>query len=290
MKKLTIGTSEYNAVKTEILNNFRVQPTEQFNPEKEVRGRINYLKDFIRNTGLKGFVLGISGGVDSSTVGRMCQLACEELRSEGVEAKFYAMRLPAGVQFDEADAQEAMKFINADVSMTVNIGEASNTIHNAFIVEQTRIDGKAGTPQSLDYHKGNVKARMRMIAQYEVAGYYKLAVTSSDQNTEAIFSFFTKFGDGAADLIVNRGLNKRQVRLMSKYLGAPERLWNKPPTADLEELNPGKLDDDGFGVPYDLVDDFTEGKDIPPNFEQIIVQTFDNTRHKREAIPEYHPE
>lgn len=287
MTKLTIGTPEYNAVKMEILSTLGVVPTEKFNVEQAIRGRINYLKNFLRSTGLKGFVLGISGGVDSSTVGRICQLACEEIRAEGGDAKFYAMRLPAGVQFDENDAQDAMKFINADVSMTVNIGEASNAIHNAFISEQTRIDGQAGSAESFDYHKGNVKARMRMIAQYEVAGYYKLAVTSSDQNTECLFAFFTKFGDGAADLIVNRGLNKRQVRLMAKYLGAPENLWNKAPTADLEELNPGKLDDDGFGVPYNYVDDFLEGITIPSQFEQIIVQAYDNSRHKRDPIPEY---
>ena len=285
--KLVFNSPEYLAVKAEIMNTLGVISTSEFNPEKAVRGRIDYLKNFIKTTGLNGFVLGISGGVDSSTVGRLAQLACEELRSEGIDAKFYAMRLPAGVQLDESDAQDAMSFINADVQMTVNIGEASNSIHSAFTVEQNRVDGKTGLPASLDYHKGNVKARMRMIAQYEVAGYYGLAVVSSDQNTECLFAFFTKFGDGAADLIVNRGLNKRQVRLMAKYLGAPENLWNKAPTADLEELNPGKLDDDGFGVPYNFVDDFLEGIEIPSQFEQIIVQAYENSRHKRDPIPEY---
>ncbi len=287
MKQLMIGTPEYNAVKEEILSTHSVVPTEKFNVEQAIRGRIDYLKNFLRKTGLNGFVLGISGGVDSSTVGRICQLACEELRAEGKEAKFYAMRLPAGIQFDENDAQDAMQFINPDVSMTVNIGEASNIIHNAFISEQTRVEGKAGSAESLDYHKGNVKARMRMIAQYEVAGYYGLGVLISSQNCEVLFGFFTKHGDGAGDIMLNNSLNKRQVRLMAKYLGAPENLWNKAPTADLEELNPGKLDDDGFGVPYNYVDDFLEGINIPPEYEQIIVQAYLNSCHKRDPMPKY---
>ena len=65
----------------------------KFDVKVAIRSRIDYLKGFIRSTGLKGFVLGISGGVDSTTAGRLAQLACEELRSEGVEAKFVAMRL-----------------------------------------------------------------------------------------------------------------------------------------------------------------------------------------------------
>lgn len=285
--KLVFNSPEYLAVKAEIMNTLGVISTSEFNPEKAVRGRIDYLKNFIKTTGLKGFVLGISGGVDSSTVGRLAQLACEELRSEGIDAKFYAMRLPAGVQLDESDAQDAMKFINADVQMTVNIGEASNSIHSAFTVEQNRVDGKTGLPASLDYHKGNVKARMRMIAQYEVAGYYGLAVASSDHFSEKCAGFYTKHGDGAADIVILNDLNKRQVRLIAKYLGAPENLWNKAPTADLEELNPGKLDDDGFGFPYEYLDDFLEGKAVPAEIEVKIIELYENTRHKRDPIPEY---
>lgn len=287
MNKLIFNSPEYLAVKNEILNKYGVQSTSNFNSEKEIRGRIDYLKNFIHKTGLNGFVLGISGGVDSTTVGRLCQIACEELRTEGLNAKFYAMRLPAGVQFDETDAQEAMKFINPDVSMLVNVGDASNFIHNAFTFEQNRIDGKNGNPSSLDYHKGNVKARMRMIAQYEVAGYYGLAVVGTSQATELCTAFFSKYGDGGSDLHVINGLNKRQVRLIAKTLGSNSSLWDKAPTADLEELNPGKLDDDGFGFPYESLDDFLEGKTVPPDIEQKIVQLYENTRHKRELIPEY---
>ena len=73
--------------------------------------------------------------------------------------------------------------------------------------------------------------------------------------------------------------------LMAKAMGAPEALWNKAPTADLEELNPGKLDDDGFGFPYDLLDDFLEGIAIPKEVEAKILARFEATRFKRRSIP-----
>ena len=77
--------------------------------------------------------------------------------------------------------------------------------------------------------------------------YFLTTVMSGvDHNAEAVTGFFTMFGDGACDLTVLNGLNKRQIRLMAKAMGASETLWNKAPTADLEELNPGKLDDDGY--------------------------------------------
>jgi NAD+ synthase len=282
MKENIYGSPEYIEKKEEILSLFGTDMT-KFNAKTAIRNRIDYLKGFIRTNGLKGFVLGISGGVDSTTAGRLAQLACEELRSEGVDAKFVAMRLPAGVQFDEADAQEAIKFINSDVTLTVNIGETANILNqeclNAFNQVGTNLSDKQA-----DFHKGNAKARIRMSAQYYVAGAYSMAVISTDHFSEAATGFFTKFGDGAADLTVLDGLIKTQVRLVAKELGAPASLWAKAPTADLEELNPGKLDDVGFGFPYDALDDFLMGKKIDPVIEQKIVRQYVITQHKRDPI------
>ena len=72
--------------------------------------------------------------------------------------------------------------------------------------------------------------------------------------------FFTKWGDGACDLIPLFGLSKRQVRQVAAYLGAPEHLVNKAPTADLEDLEPGKKDEDALGLSYDELDDFFRGQ------------------------------
>lgn len=92
----------------------------------------------------------------------------------------------------------------------------------------------------LDFVKGNVKARARMTAQYEVAGYVGGLVLGTDHSAENITGFYTKFGDGACDLAPLFGLNKRQVRQVAAELGAPDILVKKVPTADLEELAPQK--------------------------------------------------
>ena len=280
------GQINYEATKREILDRYGVIPSERFDAASACRKRIDYLKDFLRSTGLKGFVLGISGGVDSSTCGRLAQLACKELRAEGYQAKFYAVRLPAGVQRDEDDAQEALRFIDADEVLTINIGEGANAINESCLAAVSSI-GSSFTPVQADYHKGNIKARLRMAAQYHLAAFYAAAVLGSDHAAEACAGFFSKFGDGACDLIVINGLNKTQVRMCAKYLGAPERVYAKPPTADLEELNPGKLDDEGFGFPYAALDAFLEGEEIAPDIEAKIVATYEKTRHKREPIVEF---
>jgi NAD+ synthase len=88
--------------------------TPSFDPDLEVERRLNFLTDQLRLSGASTYVLGISGGVDSSTAGRLCQLAVERVREDGGNARFIAMRLPYGVQQDEDDAQRALEFIRPD--------------------------------------------------------------------------------------------------------------------------------------------------------------------------------
>lgn len=286
MKYPEIGTSEYNEVKAQMLREFQVVKTEDFDAKSAVRKRIDYLKNFLRKTEMKAYVLGISGGVDSTTVGRMAQIACEELRAEGYQAQFIAVRLPAGVQHDEADAQEAIRFINADKTLTVNIGEAATNLSIQGVDEFKKLGGQLTEAQA-DFNKGNIKARLRMTAQYQIAAMYGGLVVETSNFSETISGFFSKWGDGAADVSVINGLNKRQVRLSAKEMGAPESLWKKTPTADLEELNPGKTDESALNFSYDELDNFLEGKSVPSDVEEKIVRQYLITQHKRGGIPQF---
>jgi NAD+ synthase len=281
---ITKNNPKYSAIKQEIIEKYGVVKLVDFNPEEAIKSRINYLKEFLKKTNRKGYVLGISGGVDSSLTGKLCQIACSELRSEGYPAYFIAMRLPAGIQKDEVDAQVALDFINPDHRMTVNIGEAANLISEQGVSE---FSGKL-TDGQIDFNKGNIKARLRMVAQYQAAAMYEGLVIGTDHNAEAVMGFYTLFGDGACDLTVLNGVNKRQIRLMAKTLGAPDSVWNKAPTADLEELNPGKLDDEGFGFKYEFLDLFLEGEEIPEYVELMIINQYARTYFKREPIPGFH--
>jgi NAD+ synthase len=91
------------------------------NPAHEVAFRVQLSKDYLLSSGMNGFALSISGGQDSALAGRLCQLAVEELRTQtGKDALFIALRLPYGIQRDEADAQRALRFIAPDTIYTVN--------------------------------------------------------------------------------------------------------------------------------------------------------------------------
>lgn len=258
-------------LQAKIIEEMGVQP--RIDPAEEIRKRVTFLKDYLKATGTKGFVLGISGGIDSSLAGRLAQLAVEELEAEGVDANFVAVRLPYGVQHDEDDAQAALDFIKAKTEWTYNISRAVDGFEDEF--EKT-----TGAPIS-DFHKGNTKARARMIAQYALAGEHNYLVIGTDHGAESVTGFFTKFGDGGADILPLFGLNKRQNRALLAELGAPSRVWEKVPTADLLDNKPGRTDEDELGITYDQIDDYLEGRDIDLESAELIEQKYLRTRHKR---------
>ena len=243
----------------------------------EIDKRKAFIKRCLTQSGLKTLVLGISGGVDSTTAGRLAQLCVEELRAETGDNTytFVAVRLPYGEQHDEADAQEAMRFIAADVEQTINIAASVKALAAEIADFETLPAAKR------DFVLGNVKARVRMVAQFTVANARNGLVIGTDHAAEAVMGFFTKFGDGACDLAPLSGLVKNQVRAIAAELGAPEFLVKKVPTADLEELRPGKPDEEAHGVTYAEIDAFLHGEKVSETSYQTIVNTYDQSQHKR---------
>lgn len=264
------------AVQREIARDLRVSET--FDVESEVERRVAFLTEQLTSSGLRCLVLGISGGVDSTASGRLCQLAVERARAAGHDATFYAMRLPYGVQADEKDAQLALAFIRADRVLTVDIKPASDAAMAACQAGGLMFRD-AGHQ---DFVWGNIKARQRMIAQYAVAGAHGGLVVGTDHAAEAVSGFFTKYGDGAADVVPLTGLTKRRVRAVAENLGAPAELIWKTPTADLETLAPGKPDEEVLGVAYDDIEDFLEGRQVSETVFQSIVRRYRLTEHKRQ--------
>ena len=267
-----------------IINEMRVLP--KINAHTEIKRRISFIKQQLVNSGLKNLVLGISGGVDSSTCGRLAQLAIDELNAEHSENyQFIAVRLPFDIQADEDDAQHALAFIQPSHCLTTNILQGANGIHNEAINALATHNILNASDAHIDFSKGNVKARTRMAMQYHIAGIIGGLVLGTDHSAEDITGFFTKWGDGACDLAPLFGLSKRQVRQLAQHLGAPALLIDKSPTADLEELSPGKTDEDALGITYDQLDDFLEGKKVSKSIEQRIVSIYLKTQHKRQPIP-----
>lgn len=272
-------------MRAEIMAEMKVQAT--IDPQAEITRRVTFIKRMLQHSGTRSLVLGISGGVDSSTCGRLCQLAVNELNQEQGTDKyqFIAMRLPYGVQADEDEAQLAVDFIEPSKRVTVNIKPATDGMHSEALAAMSAAGLELPNQASVDFTKGNVKARQRMIAQYEIAGLTQGLVVGTDHSAENITGFYTKFGDGACDLAPLFGLSKRQVRLLAKTLGAPELLVNKTPTADLECDRPGLADEDALGVSYDQIDDFLEGKEVSSDVEEKLIAIYLRTQHKRKPIP-----
>lgn len=244
-------------------------------PEKEIRTRVDFLKDYMKaNSFLKTYVLGISGGQDSSLAGTLAEHAVTELRAEtGDDSyQFIAVRLPYGEQADEADAMQSIEFMQADQTMRVNIKSSVDAMEQAVVANGIEIS---------DFNKGNIKARARMIAQYAIAGQTHGVVIGTDHAAEAVTGFYTKFGDGGADLTPLTGLNKSQGAFMLKALGAPAHLYEKAPTADLEDNRPALADEVALGVTYRNIDDYLEGKEVDDAVAEKIEAWYLKTEHKR---------
>ncbi|WP_206485385.1 ammonia-dependent NAD(+) synthetase [Thalassotalea sp. G2M2-11] len=267
-----------------IIDEMKVLPSIDVN--FEIKRRVQFIKKQLLDSGLKNLVLGISGGVDSSTCGRLAQLAINELNQEYNDSyQFIAVRLPFDVQADEDDAQLALQFIQPSKSISTNIASGANGIHQEVLEALSESGLLNASSAQIDFSKGNVKARTRMVMQYHIAGILGGLVIGTDHSAENITGFFTKWGDGACDLAPLFGLSKRQVRQLASALGAPKQLIEKAPTADLEELSPGKKDEDALGISYDQLDDFLEGKAVKQEVVDIILTIYRKTQHKRAAIP-----
>ena len=269
--------------KQAIIQEMRVLPTIDANTE--INRRVDFITQQLETSGCQSLVLGISGGVDSFTCGRLAQLAVEKLRQQNPNSsyQFYAVRLPYATQKDEQDAQISLDAIAPDKILTVNIQEATDAVNQQVCNTLEQANG-AISPEAIDFAKGNVKARVRMTSQYQVAGLVNGLVLGTDHSAENITGFYTKHGDGACDLAPLFGLSKRQVRLLAKTMGAPDSITYKTPTADLECLSPQKEDEEVLGLSYDVIDDFLEGKPVSEADEKRLIEIYNKTQHKRLPI------
>ncbi|MHD0397306.1 ammonia-dependent NAD(+) synthetase [Staphylococcus simulans] len=255
-----------------IVKEMKVKPS--IESENEVHELVHFIKHYVQSHGfIKSLVLGISGGQDSTLAGRLCQMAVEQLREEGRDVRFIAVKLPYGVQKDAEEVEDALKFIQPDETVTVNIKPA---------VDQSVQALKDAGFELTDFQRGNEKARERMKVQFAIAANQSGIVIGTDHSAENITGFFTKYGDGAADIAPLFGLNKRQGRQLLAYLNAPKHLYEKVPTADLEDDKPQLPDEEALGVTYDAIDDYLEGQPVSESDQKVIEGHYLKNAHKRE--------
>lgn len=224
----------------------------------------SFLKDYLSNSGCKAYILGLSGGVDSSLVAALVKEAV------GKDKLFcYAI----DIESNPADIEDA-KRVAKQLDVNLEVISLTETYHS-YLKE---LHGK----DFLRLSKSNLKVRMRMCALFAYAQEHSGLVLGTDNWDERYVGYFTKYGDGAADLLPIVHLTKQEVRDASKLFGLSEDLYNRVPTAGLFE---GQTDEKEMGVLYKDLDSYLQGKEVSKDVKERIEHLHRISEHKRVEIP-----
>ena len=224
-----------------------------------------FLKEYFESSHMDSYVLGLSGGVDSSLVAAIARKAVGK-------DKLYCYAIDVESNPDDIkDAKEVAKQLDVNVEV-VNL---TDTYHSYL----ESLKGK----EFIRLTKSNLKVRMRMVALFAYAQEKKGLVLGTDNADERYVGYFTKYGDGAVDLLPICHLTKSEVREACKFYGLDEELSNRVATAGLFE---GQTDEDEMGIAYKDLDDYLLGKEIDPKAKERIEYLHKISEHKRVPIPE----
>jgi NAD+ synthase len=248
--------------------------------EDEVNNRVAFLKEYVKKAGAGGLLIAISGGIDSAVAAGLCKRATDELtREEGRTYITLGVFQPYGEQVDISDSYAVAEAFQLEHKAETNIKASVDQI----VLEADKALQGVGSGKSLVKEgKGNIMARTRMVIQYALAAADNLLVVGTDHASEAVTGFFTKWGDGAVDITPLKSLNKRQVREVARYLGVPNSILDKAPTAGLWE---DQTDEGELGITYEDNSSYLEGKEIAAEVKAKLESIYLRTSHKRVDIP-----
>ena len=225
-----------------------------------------FLKEYLENNHMGTYVLGISGGVDSSL--------CAALARNAVgKDRLHCLILP--INSSKEDEEDALTLVK-DLDLKYDIIDASEAFNN--YVKEFNKKGFELDRSTL----GNLKARMRMSILYAVAQKERGLVIGTDNADERCVGYFTKYGDGACDILPIAHLVKAEVVEASKILGIRTSLAERVPTAGLYE---GQTDEKEMGVSYKDLDAYVLGKEVNETAKKRIQYLERISEHKRNPIP-----
>jgi len=230
---------------------------------------VEFIKSFLN--GKKG-IIGMSGGIDSTLVAY--------LANKAAPGKIIGIHMPEieSSNDDEKDSREFAEKIGIDFRV-FNIEKFISPFREIYNDRKIL---------------GNIKARIRMVVLYSIANKENALVIGASNKSELLTGYFTKYGDGASDLMPIGDLYKTQVKLLARKVGLPEKVINKVPTAGLW---PGQRDEDELGIDYFtldkvlygielLMDDLRISEETGVNLETVnrIRKMVEISRHKRVLI------
>ncbi|MCA0969952.1 NAD(+) synthase [Halobacillus litoralis] len=240
--------------------------------EKKVEEIVSWLREKKEEANVNGLLVGVSGGIDSAVVSNLIKKAFPD-NSLGVI-------MPCKSQSD--DQVHAKRVIDAcDLkSMTVDLTETHNVMFST-IKDQLKQTGDFNE-ENEQLADANLRARLRMSTLYTVATNYNYLVVGTDNAAEWYTGYFTKYGDGGVDLVPISNLTKGEVREMAEYLGVPDEVIHKQPSAGLWE---GQTDENEMGTSYAMIDQHLKGEEIPDKDREIIEALHKRSAHKRQMPP-----
>ena len=231
----------------------------------------DWIAQTVKNTGSKGAVVGLSGGIDSAAVAALCKKALGD--------NVLGVIMPC-----ESNAQD-----EEDAILTAN----------TFDIKTERVDLNGPfsaiideLPDGTDLARANLKPRLRMAVLYYLANKLSYMVAGTGNKTEIMIGYFTKYGDGGVDLLPLGGLYKADVRNLARELNIPDSIINKPPSAGLWD---GQTDEDEMGMTYDDLDSTLQAIEsnqtdkMDPQLLNKVREMIDDTTHKRAAAPAFEP-
>lgn len=229
----------------------------------------DWIKEHIQNAKADGVVLGMSSGVDCSTVAALCSKN---------NINVHLILMPYGDNMQKTkNYSDAMELINK-FKFKYDIFDIKPA------VDSLEINNDTNTNQTiLNLAKANIRPRVRMTYLYEYAQINNLLVIGTGNLSERTVGYFTKWGDGACDLNPMGMLTKKEVYILANYLGVPDSIINKKPSADLWE---GQTDEEELGITYSKIDEYIlNGTCGEKELDEIIKLKHERTNHKLKPIP-----
>jgi NAD+ synthase len=199
---------------------------------------VNWLKEYAENAGVNGFVVGISGGVDSAVTSTLCA-------QTGL--KVLCVEMPIHQDSSQVNrGREHIEQLKNRFENVSNVEADLTTVFEGFKLEMPVVDDLAKVNLAL----ANSRARLRMTTLYYFAGIYGLLVAGTGNKVEDFgVGFYTKYGDGGVDLSPIADLMKSEVYQLGAYLKIPNSILNAAPTDGL--FGDSRTDEDQLGASYD---------------------------------------
>lgn len=237
------------------------------NTEQLAEKLILWIRDKVLAAGCKGVVVGVSGGLDSSVLAVLCHHALPQ--------SVLGVLMPCYSNQEDIDHARIVAGQFAIPIKAVFLDTVYDTLLK--ILPSDMVD--AGISRLVE---GNLKARLRMLTLYYFANQLKYMVAGSGNRSELSIGYFTKYGDGGVDILPLGSLVKRQVKKLGSFLGIPQLIIDKPPSAGLWQ---GQTDEGELGLSYDELDDYLIGGQASDNMREKIESMIAANSHKRLPPP-----